>query len=178
MCWKAWKNLSSPSSIICERVTKLPCAPADSVSVSLFYGTEADRNKDKELTERIDTLQWVQPHHLDMPSAFVDEEMVKKAAAGVTALSCHSLPSQPCALPLFLSALTELAKMDNFKAPRDKIVCVLNCCKLVMGSYHLCFVGLARLIAALSRSPQELQNTPPIAGCITKTTVEAIYHQL
>jgi hypothetical protein len=30
-----------------------------------------------------------------------------------------------------LSGLSELRKMENFKAPRDKVVCLLNCCKII-----------------------------------------------
>jgi len=32
-------------------------------------------------------------------------------------------------------AASELRKMNNYKAPRDKLICVLNCCKVIFGTF-------------------------------------------
>lgn len=29
--------------------------------------------------------------------------------------------------------IIELLKMNNYKAPRDKLICILNCCKVIFG---------------------------------------------
>jgi hypothetical protein len=29
--------------------------------------------------------------------------------------------------------VTELLKINHYKAPRDKLICVLNCCKVIFG---------------------------------------------
>ena len=31
---------------------------------------------------------------------------------------------------------TELLKINHYKAPRDKIICILNCCKVIFGAYY------------------------------------------
>ena len=32
--------------------------------------------------------------------------------------------------------VTELLKINHYKAPRDKIICILNCCKVIFGVYY------------------------------------------
>lgn len=31
--------------------------------------------------------------------------------------------------------IPELLKINNYKAPRDKLICILNCCKVIFGKY-------------------------------------------
>jgi hypothetical protein len=33
----------------------------------------------------------------------------------------------------------ELLKVNHYKAPRDKLICVLNCCKVIFGPKYLSF---------------------------------------
>ena len=35
----------------------------------------------------------------------------------------------------FSTTSTELLKINHYKAPRDKIICILNCCKVIFGRY-------------------------------------------
>ena len=34
-----------------------------------------------------------------------------------------------------LTAVVELLKIKTYRAPRDKIICVLNCCKVIFGQF-------------------------------------------
>lgn len=29
----------------------------------------------------------------------------------------------------------ELMKINGYRAPRDKVICILNCCKVIFGEY-------------------------------------------
>ena len=31
--------------------------------------------------------------------------------------------------------MIELLKINHYKAPRDKMICILNCCKVIFGMY-------------------------------------------
>jgi hypothetical protein len=33
----------------------------------------------------------------------------------------------------FLMSFTELLKIKGYRAPRDKVICILNCCKVIFG---------------------------------------------
>lgn len=68
---------------------------------------EADRERDEVLASRLGALQtFVEPAHLDIPEHFSDEE-------------CWAL------------AQHELLKMNSYKAPKDKLICILNCCRII-----------------------------------------------
>ena len=68
---------------------------------------EADRERDEVLASRLRALQtFVEPAHLDIPEHFSDEE-------------CWAL------------AQHELLKMNSYKAPKDKLICILNCCRII-----------------------------------------------
>ena len=62
--------------------------------------------KDQALTERMTLLQFVKLEHLEIGPEYHDERRMGDAQ-------------------------TELIKMDSYKAPRDKMICVLNCCKII-----------------------------------------------
>lgn len=55
---------------------------------------------------RLNALQFIQPEHLEISSDF--------AADGTLAL-----------------AQKELKKINMFKNPRDKLICMLNCCRVI-----------------------------------------------
>ena len=74
-----------------------------------FAPTAAHRARDAELGARLAALRFVEPRHLDLGDELADD-MVASAWA---------------------TAADELRKMDAYKAPRDKLVCVMNCCRLV-----------------------------------------------
>ncbi|KAJ2738162.1 hypothetical protein H4R23_001340 [Coemansia sp. Cherry 401B] len=65
-----------------------------------------DAEKDHVLREKISLFRWIRPEHLDIPDG-----------------------PQNAAFLQF--AKTELLKMNNFKSPRDKAICILNCCTVI-----------------------------------------------
>eukprot|EP00041_Stephanoeca_diplocostata_P000166 m.13651 g.13651 ORF g.13651 m.13651 type:complete len:346 (+) comp10170_c0_seq4:407-1444(+) len=65
-----------------------------------------DISRDQALADRLAIMSFVRPEHLDIPPALCAD-----GAVGM--------------------AMKELCKMDAYKAPRDKMVCVLNCCKII-----------------------------------------------
>ncbi|KAI6164564.1 hypothetical protein EDD17DRAFT_1561205 [Pisolithus thermaeus] len=68
--------------------------------------TADDLERDRILMQRVALFQWVRPSHLD--TAELGERR-----------SCRCGP--------------ELCKVNHYKAPRDKLICILNCCKVIFG---------------------------------------------
>ncbi|KIK94524.1 hypothetical protein PAXRUDRAFT_782707, partial [Paxillus rubicundulus Ve08.2h10] len=74
--------------------------------------TADDLERDRVLEQRINLFRWVKPSHLDIPE-------LEGRDAGITG---------------FLEfAQQELCKLNHYKAPRDKLICILNCCKIIFG---------------------------------------------
>eukprot|EP00271_Cylindrocystis_brebissonii_P021476 TRINITY_DN767_c0_g1_i1.p1 TRINITY_DN767_c0_g1~~TRINITY_DN767_c0_g1_i1.p1 ORF type:complete len:442 (+),score=86.85 TRINITY_DN767_c0_g1_i1:81-1406(+) len=72
-----------------------------------FAPLPSDAERDRKLSEKIAALQrFVKPQQLDIPDHFQREAS-------------------------WLLAQKELQKMGSYKAPRDKLVCVLNCCRVI-----------------------------------------------
>ncbi|ORX63581.1 hypothetical protein DL89DRAFT_298297 [Linderina pennispora] len=67
-----------------------------------------DADKDRVLREKVSLFRWIKEEHLDIPKS----------------------PQNTAFLQF---AKTELLKMNNFKSPRDKVICVLNCCTVIYG---------------------------------------------
>ncbi|KAJ1999378.1 hypothetical protein GGI04_004592, partial [Coemansia thaxteri] len=70
--------------------------------------TSDDADKDHVLREKISLFRWITEDHLDIPKS----------------------PQNSAFLHF---AKTELLKMNNFKSPRDKVICILNCCTVIYG---------------------------------------------
>lgn len=67
-----------------------------------------DLERDRVLKQRIRLFGWISEKHLDIPTGD------------------HSRG--------FLDfAIQELLKINHYKAPRDKVICILNCCKVIFG---------------------------------------------
>ena len=67
-----------------------------------------DLERDRVLKQRIRLFGWITEAHLDVP------------------MGSHSKG--------FIDfAIDELLKMNHYKAPRDKVICILNCCKVIFG---------------------------------------------
>eukprot|EP00927_Polykrikos_kofoidii_P046745 TRINITY_DN40883_c0_g1_i1.p1 TRINITY_DN40883_c0_g1~~TRINITY_DN40883_c0_g1_i1.p1 ORF type:complete len:423 (-),score=54.01 TRINITY_DN40883_c0_g1_i1:95-1273(-) len=70
-----------------------------------LFATEAtDAIEDAIIRKRIVSLQWITFHHLGVPS--VDATLLDLA-------------------------VQELRRMDSYKAPRDKLVCIINACRVI-----------------------------------------------
>ncbi|XP_015690192.2 vacuolar protein sorting-associated protein 9A-like isoform X2 [Oryza brachyantha] len=72
-----------------------------------FASSAEDVKADMEITEKIGLLQrFVRPHHLDIPKVLHNETA-------------------------WLLAVKELQKINSFKSPREKLICVLSCCQII-----------------------------------------------
>eukprot|EP00850_Spirogloea_muscicola_P020901 SM000230S07337 [mRNA] locus=s230:66536:71018:- [translate_table: standard] len=72
-----------------------------------FAPTGEDLDTHRQLSERMAVLQhFIKPEHLDIPPNFYNEAA-------------------------WLLAQKELQKINIYKAPRDKLVCILNCCRVI-----------------------------------------------
>ncbi|OMJ20110.1 Vacuolar protein sorting-associated protein 9a [Smittium culicis] len=67
-----------------------------------------DSAKDKVLRKKISLFRWIKESHLDIPTCAQNNSFIQFARA-------------------------ELVKMNEFKSPRDKLICVLNCCTVIFG---------------------------------------------
>ncbi|CAM0877942.1 unnamed protein product [Alopecurus aequalis] len=72
-----------------------------------FAASPEDAAADAEVSERIGLLQrFVRPHHLDIPKVLHNEAS-------------------------WLLAVKELQKINSFKSPREKLLCVMSCCQVI-----------------------------------------------
>ncbi|KAL7422556.1 hypothetical protein Q5752_003204 [Cryptotrichosporon argae] len=70
--------------------------------------TTDDLERDAVFGQRVRLFSWVRERHLDVPEG--------EAAQGFIGF-----------------AEQELLKINHYKAPRDKMICILNCCKVIFG---------------------------------------------
>ncbi|KAK8854715.1 hypothetical protein IAR55_003454 [Kwoniella newhampshirensis] len=70
--------------------------------------TTDDLERDAVFAQRVRLFGWVREKHLDVPEG--------EASQGFLGF-----------------AEQELLKINHYKAPRDKMVCILNCCKVIFG---------------------------------------------
>lgn len=72
-----------------------------------FAASPEDAKADQEISEKISLLQnFLRPEHLDIPAVLQNEAS-------------------------WLLAEKELQKVNAFKAPREKLLCILNCCRVI-----------------------------------------------
>ncbi|KAK4134050.1 hypothetical protein BT67DRAFT_306412 [Trichocladium antarcticum] len=70
---------------------------------------QEDVERDEILAQKIGIYSWVKEEHLDIPPVSESGKRFLKLAQ------------------------QELLKIKSYRAPRDKIICVLNCCKVIFG---------------------------------------------
>ncbi|ORX49924.1 hypothetical protein DM01DRAFT_1409369 [Hesseltinella vesiculosa] len=70
--------------------------------------TTDDKERDEILQQKISIFRWIREKHLDIVETEHNESFLKFAES-------------------------ELLKINNYKAPRDKLICILNCCKVIFG---------------------------------------------
>ncbi|KAL9613406.1 MAG: hypothetical protein Q9167_002054 [Letrouitia subvulpina] len=93
----------------------LPSGKGKRKNVEKSYGPgrkgqhQEDIERDEILAQKVRIYGWVQEEHLDIPPV---------GDGGKRFLSL---------------AQQELLKIKTYRAPRDKIICVLNCCKVIFG---------------------------------------------
>ena len=71
-----------------------------------FGVTKEDREQDEHLSALLGALRFVRPEHLDIPERARNESTYEMA-------------------------MKELNKINGYKAPRDKLVCIMNCCYII-----------------------------------------------
>lgn len=100
-----------------------------------------DLEHDRKLSERIQLFAWVREEHLDVKRGQHSERFYNFAAQ-------------------------ELSKINHYKAPRDKTICILNCCKVIFGLIrHLgsdesadSFMPLLILVVIRANPPNLISN--------------------
>ncbi|PMD17535.1 hypothetical protein NA56DRAFT_578701 [Hyaloscypha hepaticicola] len=70
---------------------------------------QEDVERDEVLAQKVSIYGWIKEEHLDIP------------------------PVGDSGKRFLVLAQAELLKIKTYRAPRDKIICVLNCCKVIFG---------------------------------------------
>lgn len=86
-----------------------PCLAEYHVSTDPTHA--ADLVKDAQLSEKTLEFRFLSPQHLEILPALINAKLDN----------------------FVLLSGKELRKINNYKSPRDKMVCVLNCCKVLFG---------------------------------------------
>ncbi|KAG6850656.1 hypothetical protein H0H93_010384 [Arthromyces matolae] len=86
--------------------------------------TTDDLERDRVLSQRIGLFGWIEERHLDIPEG--------EGSTG-----------------FLLFAQQELLKINHYKAPRDKLICILNCCKVIYGMSNDTMSSLAAINESL-----------------------------
>ncbi|KAJ7255474.1 hypothetical protein B0H12DRAFT_1016471 [Mycena haematopus] len=112
-----WKNASDAEfdnalegmeKLVMNQLYQFTFTPAVLHAVPRRQITTDDLERDRVLTQRIALFGWIQESHLDIP--------VGEGSSG-----------------FLMFAQQELLKVNHYKAPRDKLICILNCCKVIFG---------------------------------------------
>lgn len=98
------------------------CFPAEVIKQHLSYIPESytlDLQKDESFAVQLEKFSWINGNHLDIDINELANKIVKNDQS-------------------FLEyAITELNKINNYRAPRDKIICILNACKIIFSYLKL-----------------------------------------
>lgn len=100
------------------------------IDSSAYPVTTDDLERDGVLSQRIRLFGWVRAKHLDVPEGEASQGFLAFAEQG----ACVR-PAVPILRSQRMSA--ELLKINHYKAPRDKMICILNCCKVIFGACRL-----------------------------------------
>ena len=88
---------------------------------------QEDVERDDIVSQKINIYGWIKEEHLDIPQMGDSGKRFLKLAQ-------QGLPSTFCSGYTQANDLAELLKIKSYRAPRDKIICVLNCCKVIFGT--------------------------------------------
>lgn len=85
---------------------------------------QEDIERDDVLAQKMGIYSWVREGHLDIPPVgHQGRRFLNLAKQGEDIL--------PVWNPILTSV--ELQKINGYRAPRDKVICILNCCKVIFG---------------------------------------------
>lgn len=108
---------------------------------------QEDIERDEILAQKVRIYGWVQENHLDIPPVGDSgRRFLMLAQQGEASLSILQLRFRP-------DVATELLKIKTYRAPRDKVICVLNCCKVIFG----------KIMADRTRGKQHLTSSRSVA---------------
>ena len=91
---------------------------------------QEDIERDEILAQKVRIYGWIQEEHLDIhPVGDSGRRFLHLAQQGNIVVK----------ITIFLGAnsIAELLKIKTYRAPRDKVICVLNCCKVIFGMLRL-----------------------------------------
>ena len=90
---------------------------------------QEDVERDAILAQKISIYQWVREEHLDLkPSGQSGRRFLNLAQLGEHIITTTFKQTN-------VDRFTELSKIRSYRAPRDKVICVLNCCKVIFGDH-------------------------------------------
>jgi hypothetical protein len=89
---------------------------------------QEDVERDEILAQKVSIYGWVREEHLDI--APVSESGRRFLVLAQQGMSVFCLT-----LDIIADMILELLKIKTYRAPRDKIICVLNCCKVIFGMF-------------------------------------------
>ncbi|GAA5907822.1 uncharacterized protein JCM6883_001904 [Sporobolomyces salmoneus] len=134
-------SLETMEKLVMNRLWHLTFTPA--LDPAMFeqnggMSPSGDLERDQVVRQRIRLFGWIEPKHLDLPISVdqassgdvtpENEEETEKEG------SREKKPGKKGSERGFIDfAASELRKMNQYKAPRDKLICVLNCCKVIFG---------------------------------------------
>ncbi|KAI0788866.1 hypothetical protein C8Q75DRAFT_719199 [Abortiporus biennis] len=112
-----WKNISDAEfdnamegmeKLVMNRLYDFTFTPQVARMIPPRPITSDDLERDRVLSQRIALFTWIRPEHLDVPEGEGSEGFL-------------------------MFGQQELLKINHYKAPRDKLICILNCCKVIFG---------------------------------------------
>ncbi|KAK1234958.1 hypothetical protein PQX77_001832 [Marasmius sp. AFHP31] len=112
-----WRNASDAEfdnamegmeKLVMNQLYQFTFTPAIAQSIPRRQVTTDDLERDRVLQQRIALFGWLEEKHLDIPEG--------EGSKG-----------------FLMFAEQELLKINHYKAPRDKLICILNCCKVIFG---------------------------------------------
>ncbi|KAF9266992.1 hypothetical protein L218DRAFT_857351 [Marasmius fiardii PR-910] len=112
-----WRNVTDAEldnameameKLVMNQLYQFTFTPAIAQVVPRRQITTDDLERDRVLQQRIALFGWLEEKHLDIPEG--------EGSKG-----------------FLMFAQQELLKINHYKAPRDKLICILNCCKVIFG---------------------------------------------
>ncbi|KDN45476.1 hypothetical protein K437DRAFT_235875 [Tilletiaria anomala UBC 951] len=119
-----WSTLSGPEfdnakeameKLVMNRLYPFTFSPAVAKEGRWPVQTD-DLERDSVLNQKMRLFEWVKEEHLDVPTGEHSRGFVE-------------------------FGVTELLKINHYKAPRDKLICVLNCSKVIFGLIRHLYQG-------------------------------------
>lgn len=110
-----------------------------------------DLRDDVKFTTQLDKFSWVSGPHLDVDLNEISQRKRESSKESLNYLD---------------QAINELNKINNYRAPRDKIICILNSCKIIFSLLRVskqetnadAFIPLLILVIIRAKTPNLISN--------------------